>query len=214
MQMKVRVKVNSINNLSDARYFATFAEWAGFNFNPEDAAFLPLATARELMGWMSGPRMVGEFGNAPEALINQVAQELKLDTIQTDTDLNYQQLIPQISTIIRRITLTANTQAKQLEAVLERTAPHTAYFLLRFTETAINWAEWQETTSFDTAYLQQLCTDYNILLQLPFTPANVLPIINTIQPAGIALDSGQEIKTGLRAFDDVADIVELLEASE
>lgn len=211
MQLKVRVKVNSINNLSDARYFATFAEWAGFNFNPADAACLPLNTARELIGWMSGPRMVGEFGNAPIEIINQTAQTLNLDTIQTDIDLLPAQLVPQVSAIIRRVNIMADMLPAQLNALLNKNAPYTAWFLLNFTNAGLGWNDLQQHAIFTPNYLKNLCADYNILLQLPYTPQNVLQVLEIIQPAGIALNSGHEIKTGIRAFDDVADIVELLE---
>ncbi|OWY22160.1 hypothetical protein C7N43_13610 [Sphingobacteriales bacterium UPWRP_1] len=214
MQLKVRVKVNSINNLSDARYFATFAEWAGFNFNPNDVTHLPVATARVLMGWLSGPRMVGEFGNAPVEIINQTAKELNLNTIQTDVDLPVQQLAPQISAIIRRVNIMADMLPAQLNDLLQKNAAHTAWFLLNFTHANWNWNNLQQHTRFTPQYLKNLCADYNILLQLPFTPQNILQVLEEIQPAGIALNSGQEIKTGIRSFDDVADIIELLDLPE
>ncbi|PSJ76660.1 hypothetical protein C7N43_12475 [Sphingobacteriales bacterium UPWRP_1] len=211
MQLKVRVKVNSINNLSDARYFATFAEWAGFNFNPADPNCLPLATARQLMGWLSGPRMVGEFDDAPVEMINQTAEALNLDTIQTDVDLPVELLAPQISAVIRRVNIMPATLPQQLTALLEKNAAHTAWFLLNFTAAGLGWNDLQQHSLFTPAYLKSLCADYNILLQLPFTPQNILQVLAAIQPAGIALNSGQEIKTGIRSFDDVADMIELLE---
>ncbi len=214
MQLKTRVKVNSVTNLSDARYFATFAEWAGFNFNPNDAHYVSLITARELIGWMSGPRIIGEFGTAPLENINKTVEMLSLDSIQTDYAIDYKLLTPQISSIIRQVFITPMTKAEELTTILLKEAPYTAYFLLNFTPTAHRMS-WDDLLKPDTlispAFLKQICADYNILLQLPFSAANVLTIVNELAPAGIALDGGMEIKTGIRSFDEVADLIELLE---
>ncbi|HRI26753.1 MAG TPA: hypothetical protein PK239_00050 [Chitinophagales bacterium] len=217
MQLKTRVKVNQITNLSDARYFATFAEWVGFNLNPDDAHFLPVATARELIGWLYGPRIIGEFGSASADFINQTAVELGLDAIQTNLPLNHQHLHPQISTVIRQIMVTPQTTVAELQNVLQESAPYTAYFLLNFTQSGATWETLANQTKpqyLNSSLLQTLCTDYNILLHINFTPQNILPILHQTQPAGIALNSGQEIKTGLRSFDEVNALIDLLETEE
>lgn len=212
MQLKTRIKVNSIANLSDARYFATFAEWAGFNFNPVNAGFIPISTARELIGWMSGPRIVGEFGDASIEQVNQTAVLLGLDSIQMNHAIDYRQLAPIISTIIRQVFITPHTKAEELQVLLDKEAPFTASFLLNFKDAGISWESLQQADSkLRPKVLNQLCKDYNIILQLPFHAGNVLKIVDEISPSGIAVDSGEEIKTGIRSFEDIAGIIEQLE---
>lgn len=50
----IAIKATHINNLTDARYFAVFAEWIGFKLANDDPQALSLDQCCELMGWVSG----------------------------------------------------------------------------------------------------------------------------------------------------------------
>lgn len=210
MELCTKVKANSINNLSDGRYFAPFAEWVGFNFNTQNPNGIDLPTAVMIMGWLAGPRIVGEFDDLPLETINNIAKELQLDTIQTDLDLPTTRLLPIISTVIRRIVVTPNSTANDILAVVEN-AQGVAYFLLDFQTHQIEWHSIEQHTSINVPFLRYLCTEYPILLAAVFTTANVLTIVNDIPAAGIALLGGNELQAGIRVFDDVQDIIEQLE---
>ena len=59
-----------------------------------------------------------------------------------------------------------------------------------------------------------MCSEYPIILKMPFSADNVLEIVNAIQPFAIELSGGEEQKVGIRVFDDLDPIVEQLEMEE
>lgn len=216
MELKTKIKASSINNLSDGRYFATFAEWMGFNFSPTSPQFVTLEQATQIKNWVFGPRLVGEFDALAIDQINPIVEALQIDTIQTDLDLDFRQLSPIVSTIIRRIVIDKKLKDKDLSQIIEDTANGTAYFLLDFLSHQITWQDLQNSPTLSTTFLQKIAAKYpqKIILSMPFTPQNVLGILDQIQPFALSLAGGNELKTGLRAFDDIDPIVNLLEIEE
>ena len=216
MELKIKIKASSINNLSDGRYFATFAEWMGFNFSPTSLQFVTLERANEIKNWVFGPRLVGEFDGLEIDQINPIVEALQMDTIQTDLDLDFRILSPIVSTIIRRIVVDKSMNSKDLSQTIKQTANVTAYFLLDFVMHQITWTELQNNPILDATFLQDLTAKYpqKIILSMPFTAQNVLELVDSIQPFALSLAGGNELKTGLRAFDDIDPIVRLLEVEE
>lgn len=208
MSLLIKIKAGNIHNLSDARYFSTFAEWIGFNVDVSSPHGLTVKTAKELIGWLAGPKIVGEFGEQPIEVINEIAQALLLETIQTDIDLALNQLRPPISTIIRRIVWNEWIDADRLESILTATSG-IAYFLLDFS--ALEWENMQAHPSLNPTFLKELCTHYPIILQLPFSKNNVIEIVHFIQPLALNITGGKELKIGMRSFETIDPIIEALE---
>ena len=83
MHLKTKVKAEAINNLSDARYFAAMGvSWLGFSLDLSKKTNLEPETIREIIQWVQGPKIVGEFGLQPESHILEMAEQLELDYIQ------------------------------------------------------------------------------------------------------------------------------------
>lgn len=97
------LKFSSVRNLSDARYAAGFwADFIGFNFNPDDQAYLEPSKAKEIAGWLSGPHIVGEFAHQPKEWIEDFIKAVPLQAIQipsTHPSLTLAELGP-IKTIV------------------------------------------------------------------------------------------------------------------
>ena len=97
------LKFSAIRNLSDARYAAGFwADFIGFNFNPEHPAYIDPAKAKEISGWINGPIVVGEFGHQPIEWISDFIKAIPLQAIQIPSDYPYPEIfnIPNIKFII------------------------------------------------------------------------------------------------------------------
>ncbi len=61
--MKTKIKISSVNNLTDARYFAAWGvEFLGFDINPESPAFISPPLFKEISEWVEGPQIVLEAG--------------------------------------------------------------------------------------------------------------------------------------------------------
>ncbi|MEZ4805751.1 MAG: hypothetical protein R2852_09780 [Bacteroidia bacterium] len=77
------LKFSSVNNLSDARYAAgAWADFLGLNFNPTHEKYLEPAKAKEILSWINGPLICGEFSNQPIEWIKDFIQAMGLKVIQ------------------------------------------------------------------------------------------------------------------------------------
>ena len=211
-QLYTKIKASHITNLSDARYFATFTEMMSFNFDSDSENAIPITLAKDMIGWIAGPRIVGEFGSQKEEAINQIANILQISDIQTDINLDFSKLNPIISTIIQKIEINEWIDADRLEALLLSQNQGIAYFLLDFS--AYTWPQLQTHPHFSPTFLADLCSEYPIILKMNFAADNVLEIVQKVQPFAIELSGGVEQKVGIRVFDDLDPIVEQLEMEE
>lgn len=211
----LKIKAAQIHNLSDARYFATFAEWLGIDFNPASEKSVDLSTAQELIGWVSGPKIVGEFGEQNDLTqINNICQALQISTIEIAETvyIDYTQLSPVVDTIIRRIRLNPQLMNTNiLESLLSSLAPHTKYFLL---ELPFTWQQLQMQSAFTPAFFKELCQHYAIILQMPFTVASVSEIATGIQPYAFNFVGSSEEAVGIKSFEAINDMIEQLEIED
>lgn len=210
--LKTRVKVSSINNLTEARYFAAMgAEWIGFNFDTTSIRYLSSEVAKEISGWLAGPRFLGEFGKKDAEYINTVNQSLGFEIVQTDVDLVLDVLDNKISSVMHRLAIAPDTQMVNLEHFLEERTRWTSQFLLDFTEYSFSWNMLKKEKGLSPSLLKELCEAYDILVKFDFSKDNILEIIETLKPLGIDISGSDELQTGMQAFDEVGDIMELLE---
>lgn len=80
-----RIKFGSITNLTDARYAAAvYADWLGFCFIPGHSRYIEPIKAKEIIDWLSGPKMVAELGSLmPESMMSAL-EILMIDTVQVN----------------------------------------------------------------------------------------------------------------------------------
>jgi phosphoribosylanthranilate isomerase len=78
------VKVSQVSNLSDARYCAGMGvDQLGANLQPDTPGYVSPEKFKEVMGWVSGIRWVGEFGIVPGAFILEQLRHYPVDVIET-----------------------------------------------------------------------------------------------------------------------------------
>lgn len=205
MALKTTVIVNGINNLSDARYCAGMgAEMMGFNLDGSVAGHLTPDAFKEISGWVSGVKLVGEFVKTSTEEINSLASELNLDYVQ----LNKQYLIDELEEIEKPVIIRAHfnkdTIESELIAEMELYKNAVAYFLVySYDYTTI------DETNID--FLGDLAKNYNVIIGFGIDKTNLNMVLEKINPAGIGLQGGHEIKPGLKTFDELEEIFELLE---
>jgi phosphoribosylanthranilate isomerase len=198
------IKATRINHLTDARYFAVFAEWVGFNFEPNTPHYISASTARELIGWLSGVRIIGEFGCSPIAHINSIVEMLQLDTIEVSHTLQLDGLSPIVSSIIRRVSMTHPSDWAALEQYIKAHENSTSAFVLDFSASTDN------NSLLQSALLQDWCKKYRLIIATPFNMDNITPILHGLQPFGIELQGSSEETTGMKTFDELNELVELI----
>lgn len=206
MSLKTLVKVSEVNNLSDARYCAGMGvEMIGFSLDENHPKFIELAKLREIALWISGIKVVGEFTGDNIENINYLARELKLDYVQLNHTMNPDLLKQLDFPIIQKLILDSANQ-REIKSYLDLYKDKVSYFLLEnekldsifgYEEALIDW-----------------CKNYPILLGFGIKNEDLFKILHTIQPTGIGLKGGEEIKPGLKSFDELSSILELLETDD
>jgi phosphoribosylanthranilate isomerase len=78
------LKASSINSLTDARFFsAAGAAFLGFSFDALHSNAITVEKAKEIISWLHGAVIVGEFGaHQPAEEIRYLAQQVSVSEIQ------------------------------------------------------------------------------------------------------------------------------------
>lgn len=191
--LKYPIYVQSVTNLSDARYCAGMGvEMIGFCFNPESENYIDPTTAVGIIGWISGIKIVAEFGNNNETEIRTLIAELNPDYICISSKEHFLDWgIPIIYKIDLANGLKTYPPSNSLVLVENSAGDLDAYY---------------------SNFLKKEITEhYRLILATGITKENIEELHNVYQPYGFALKGGQEIAPGLKNFDELAGILETIE---
>lgn len=203
MGLKLKVKVSEVNNLSDARYCAGMGvDMIGFHLDTDHPRFIELSSVQEIVNWVHGIKVVGEFSVINIDNINYLAEELNLDYVQLPATVSAEELSRLNRPAIVRIDL-RNGQEQTVSQLLGTLGAFVAFFLL----------ESDEVDSIETVdvNLKRWASQYPVILGIGIEKEKLSFIEEYISPAAIALKGGDEIKPGLKNFDELAEILEELE---
>lgn len=202
MALSTKVKINRIDNLSDARYTAGMGvEWAGFCLDPNDPECLDKETYMVMTGWISGVKLVGEFGDSDSETVAKMLADCPVDYVQTSTKYEVKNLTALGLPVILEV-----EDSDDLESTLIEGNDIVAYFLISKSSS--------ELSDGRLNHILKLSNQYPIILSFGFDAANVNTITQSNPIEGIALDGGKEIKPGIKDFDHLADILEALEIED
>jgi phosphoribosylanthranilate isomerase len=205
MALKTTVLVNGINNLSDARYCAGMgADMVGFNLDEAHANHLSEEAFKEITGWLSGIQLIGEFEEASGTEINKKAFDLNLELIQLNKTFLLDEIRKIEKPVIQKVYINKDTIGSELAEMLEMYQADVRYFLIYSNDfTTID-----ET---NIRLLKDLAKKYQIIIGFGVEKDNLNAILEEIKPAGIGLQGSDEIKPGLKTFDELEEIFEVLE---
>ncbi|MBT2559009.1 hypothetical protein J7E24_14555 [Hymenobacter sp. ISL-91] len=190
MSLLLPVLVRGINNLSDARYCAGMgADGLIFTLDPALPGAVDVVTVKELAGWVAGVEIIGEFGGEmPVSEINRLVEECSL------------------TRIVLNLPATGSVPDAPVAVPALVELPAAAPDTLARLRTVL-------TAGFDL--ISPLAGAVGS--QQPFwlsgnpAPAQVTDLLTRLQPAGLILQGGDEIKPGIRDFDELEAIFEALE---
>jgi phosphoribosylanthranilate isomerase len=202
MALNTLTAVTDINNLSDARYCAAMGvDIIGFNLAP--GALSPEAVL-EIAGWLAGVQLAGAFAGAPAEEINALSTQCGLDLVLLDASYLVHDIAKIDQPVILQVDMHKDSYELALIELLELYQAHVKYFLITSTE-------FNAIDDTNSAFLAELAGKFPVLLGFGLDKDSILPVLETVNPAGIALKGGHEIKPGLKSFDELADILEVLE---
>jgi phosphoribosylanthranilate isomerase len=198
------IKASRITNLTDARYFAAKeVDFLGFNLEEGTEGFLDPMYMKAIREWVEGPRIVGEFSRASAAYVREAAAFFGLDAVQITADQASQLHDLEGLTVILEI----GTGALGDLQWLKNAAPFVSYFLVKN-----HWAD-PSAGDFPAEQLESLkniCATYPVLLQTDATAAQLPALLEAAGPAGLSFVGGDEEKVGVKSFDEIDAIFDLL----
>lgn len=211
MPLITQLKMGAVNNLSDARCAAGFdAAFLGFCLDPEDNHFIPPEQIQQIINWIDGPEIVGEFGKQQAEKINQLATELNFKYIQLnyyDPDFQFESIdLP----IIQTLNVISEKDYQKTENLFNSLASKVQFFLLSIDVKNQNGKSILNDKEF-MLRLSDWCKNYKLMLDFPFNRHNILEIVKKTSAFGINIKGGNELKPGYRDFDELIEMIELLE---
>ena len=207
MALKTFVKISGVNNLSDARYCAGMGvDIIGFDLDEGSDHYVSPSKFKEIERWISGVKLAGEFTQNNIEIIKKALQNYQLDYLQiSDTNLLDTSGKVGIPIILKLEWDSGKTNI--LESIIQNQPSNPEYFLLNNDrEPGIEIEE--------IGRLKKLCSEFPVLLGFGFSKPNIERLLSTISPGGIALKGARELKPGFYDFDEMAEILELLQEDD
>lgn len=205
MGLRTSVIVNGINNLSDARYCAGMGvDIIGFNLKLDDPERVQADTLKEIAGWVAGVELAGEFLRAKPDLINELGEEYGLHYIQLDVPYLIDEIEEIKLPVIQKVFINKDTVESELLEMMELYSEHVHAFII-FSD------DFETVDGTNTQFLKDIAERFNVYIGFGLTKENISAVLENIQPKGIGLQGGHEIKPGLKDFDELADIFEEIE---
>ena len=215
--LSTKVKVSSVTNLTDARYFSAWeVEWLGFALDPASEHYVQPQVVKAIREWVDGPGIVGEFGLQSADEIRTAIELLDLDAVQAGvfTDAGTLAELQSPVPVIKEIVVEPGTREDDLAEQLDRFAHLAGYFLLNFDKNGIAWEQLKSDRPFSLSFLQEICRQHSVFLSLDLSPATLGEVLQTLRPYGLNLTGGEEEKIGFKSFEEIDTLLEALSEEE
>ena len=194
MFLRIPIFVSSVNNLSDARYCAGMGvTWMGFSSLELDDLF----TETELNGliqWVEGVKTVFER-RSNKSVSEEFIQQFDFQLFTEET---------KNKVITQEHFLEVRYEGNGFSDLESKDA----------TEIIILVSDQKELSEKDKTFLVEFCKNNKVILGFGIELKNLDWIEKELKPVGILLKGGKEIRPGLKNFDEMAEILEYLEAEE
>lgn len=205
MSLKTFVKISAINNLSDARYCAgMYVNLMGFNLEDHQPNYISPEKFVEITGWLSGLEYVGEFETMhPNAILETLESYSEIKYIEIQEEIHLKMLVNSSYRLILKQNI------KELDDLGDIIAKSPSYSDQEITLHLVS-----ESLQLDELVLEKikiLAGKCQVLLGFGLEANSIEQVIEKTGIKGISLQGGDEIKPGLKDFDDLADILEALE---
>lgn len=206
MALRTFVKISGITNLSDARYCAgMYVNLIGFSLEEGTEKFVNPAQYKEITGWLSGLEFVGEFdtlsaNDVLETLKNYPSiswvEHTRIDDLVTLKKAGYQVIYKKDLAEVKHMEKDVATKLREEGIIFHITSND------------------DPLTVSDKEVISLLTKDCEVILGAGLSAENVIGLVDELNLKGIVLEGGEEIKPGLKDFDALADILEVLEIEE
>ncbi|MBK8557166.1 MAG: hypothetical protein IPL65_15985 [Lewinellaceae bacterium] len=196
------ILASRITSLTDARYFAAKnVSYLGFNLESNAEGFLDPIYMKAIREWVEGPQIVGAFSHTPVEEIREAAIFYGLDAVELSdknlSDLSTMGGIP----VLLRTAYTGDMDA--LASVLEAANGKAVYIVVE----NLFWS----SISAAQADWRALCSRAPLLLDIDVSPTELPAMLDALQPAGLSFSGSEEEKVGVKSFDEIDALFDVLE---
>jgi phosphoribosylanthranilate isomerase len=197
----VKIKLGNITNLSDARFAAAAGiDYMGFCFDNNNVNYIPPVKAKEIIDWTSGCYVVAEFGNQSIHEIMAITEMLNIDIVEINNLLSPTDLTEIDKPIIKKLDVSLlNKETLTAEIVLYSTKVDAFHLFASY-----------EINSISAEQLKEICTNNKIIWGINTSSKTIKSINETYQPYALNITGGDEEKTGVKDFDELNEILEVL----
>lgn len=206
MALKTFVKINSISNLTEARYGAgMYVNLLGFNLNDPSGKIIGPELFKEITGWVSGVEFVGEFTHNSEPNLLEILKDYPaISWIEYDRIEELKSLVGKGYSLIFKIPI---EETLHLEPEVTKILNEEGIILHLTSKT-------DQISKDQLAAVKKLAANCHVILGSGISSDNVLDLVENCGIFGISLSGGEETKPGLKDLDQLADILEKLETEE
>jgi len=192
MALKTKVKVGNITNLSDARYCAGMGvDMLGFPVSGPNG--VSLEKFKEINGWVTGPELVLEIDSPENAA--ELAQQFYGNHIEIEAAL-----LPSLKDI-KDISLLVRVDLSEWKKTSSLLHPFKQY---------IRFLVVKDYLDASIKVLKEVALDYSILAEYSSNDGALEELLD-LPIEGIALKGGEELKPGLKDYEQLSGILEKLE---
>lgn len=206
MALSTFVKINSVTNLTDARYGAgMYVNLLGFNLERTADKYVSPELFNDISGWVSGVDFVGEFTHEHNPDILEILESYpaikwieydRIDVLQTLEGKGY--------ALIYKMNL---EEVRHIEPDVAKTLSQSGIIFHVVSADDVLSTE-------DLRVIKKLTESCKVILGTGITIENVQTLVEEAGIYGISLSGGNEIKPGLKDMDLLAEILEKLEIEE
>lgn len=208
--LKIPIKGGQIGNLTDARYFAAKGvEWLSYDLNTTDRFSSRLQEIKAIKEWVEGPIMIAELDLTDTKDILEVINYLELKAIQLTMSTSLEQ-VEELKdfTLFKEVIYSSSNTLQNLFAQEKQFTKYINYFVLNFKKEELSW---ENLNINQKEELKFVCENFPIILNIDIDPKNLESLLNNIEIEGLELIGGEEEKIGIKSFDELDELLEVLE---
>jgi len=202
MALRTTVKVGGISNLSDARYCSGMGvKYLGFTLDQNSDNYVDSDTLKTIKDWVVGPEIVGEFFTSDLGAIKEAVEKYAIDAIQVSDIEVCKRAITLDLPVIFAMDISVFQNPVELKKIMAEVEDRITFFLFFKTE----------NTGLKKDDVLAIARDFKIMIAYGIDKENLEEWIEKSNIYGICLKGSSEIKPGFKDYDELADILELLE---
>jgi phosphoribosylanthranilate isomerase len=202
MSLNTFVYIRDVDNLSDARYCAGMGvDMIGFRLDPGHENYLDTSKFKEISDWISGVKIVGEFGTLTSEELKDILTQYKLDYILTSDISQLDDYKKLDFPLIVKLDVEAITD--ELTTELNFRTGSFDYLLIDSSDKTIS--------ENHKEVISQIASQHPVLLGYGFNEHDASELVTALGTEGISMTGSSEIRPGFKDYDQLADILESLE---